>query len=452
MKYILTFLISIAFINASNAQSHFVSGPMVGYTELSTSNIWVEVKTEVDKLYLTYWQENTSPEHARSILYRGDLNKEFNTAHFSVTGLEAGTRYKFQVVASVNGKKQAKEGTFKTQSLWPWNKPEDFSFLTGSCSYMNDPKYDSGDKRYGGDSTIFLSMAKEPVDFMLWLGDNWYTRRTDHYSKWGLGYRAHYVRSREVMQPLLQAMPHYAIWDDHDYGPNDAGAGYIYKDASRDVFMNYWANPSYGMDGKGIFTSFLHNDVAFFLLDDRTWRSADDMADSIDGKLNPNKVMYGKLQMDWLKTALLENNKAAFKVIATGSQVLNTYSPFDCLYHFPTEWEELIDFITDEKIEGVIFLTGDRHRSEVIKLDRKDHYTLYDVTCSPMTSKVYGLVDEEKNIPTRVPNTLVLKKRNFSKITVSGPRRKRTFHVDYFDIKGNKVTEWEVNEQELQEH
>lgn len=451
MKYILSFLISIAAIYTTKAQSLFVSGPMVGYTEMRTSNVWVEVKTGIDKLYLTYWQDNTNPKSARSILYNEDLNNEFNTAHFSVTGLEPGTKYHFQVVASKNGKKEAKEGIITTEAVWQWNKPKDFSFLTGSCSYINDPKYDTG-KPYGGDSTIFLSMAKTPANFMLWLGDNWYTRITDHYSKWGLSYRAHYVRSLEVMQPLLQAMPHYAIWDDHDYGPNDAGAGYIYKGASRDVFMNYWANPSYGIDGKGIFTSFIHEDVAFFLLDDRTWRSADDMTDSVDGKPNPEKVMYGKTQMDWLKTSLLEHNKSTFKVIATGSQVLNTYSPFDCLYHYPAEWQELIDFITREKIEGVIFLTGDRHRSEVIKLDRKGHYTLYDVTCSPMTSKVYGLVKEEQDIPTRVPNTLVLMKRNYSKVTVSGARKKRTFHVDFFDIKGDKITEWEINEQDLQEH
>lgn len=451
MKYILSFLISITIFSVSNAQSLFVSGPMVGYTEMRTSNVWVEVSTGVEQLDISYWPKEGDKKNAISKPYMGDLNKEFNTITFSITGLEPNTAYTYQITASAKGKKEIKTGSIKTQAVFQWKHPQDFSFLTGSCAYINDPKYDNGDKPYGGDSTIFLTMAKTPADFMLWLGDNWYTRPTDHYSKWGLWYRAHYVHSLEVIQPLLQAMPHYAIWDDHDYGPNDAGAGYIYKDESRKVFMNYWSNPSYGMDDKGIFTSFIQNDVAFFLLDDRTWRCADDMADSVDGKPNPDKVMYGKMQMDWLKTSLLENNKATFKVIATGSQILNTYSPFDCLYHYPAEWQELIDFITREKIEGVIFLTGDRHRSEVIKLDRTGHYTLFDVTCSPMTSKVYGLVDEEKDMPTRVPGTLVLQKRNFSKVTISGVNRNRVFHVDYYDIKGNKLTEWEVNEQDLKE-
>jgi len=97
------------------------------------------------------------------------------------------------------------------------------------------------------------------------------------------------------------------------------------------------------------------------------------------------KRMFGREQMEWLKNSLLYST-ATFKIIAVGSQVLNPLSPFEKLGHFPAEYEELMNFLKDNKIDGVLFLTGDRHHSEIIKAERPGTYTLYDITVSPFTS------------------------------------------------------------------
>jgi alkaline phosphatase D len=35
-----------------------------------------------------------------------------------------------------------------------------------------------------------------------------------------------------------------AIWDDHDYGLNDGGVAFPHKQASSDVFLNFWNIPA----------------------------------------------------------------------------------------------------------------------------------------------------------------------------------------------------------------
>jgi hypothetical protein len=112
----------------------------------------------------------------------------------------------------VGTSKQLASGNFKTQELWQWRKdPPKFSFLTGSCTYINNPEFDRPGKPYGQDSTIFETMAKEKSDFMLWLGDNWYTREIDYYSEWGLFNRPSSDRRKPFYTNLFKAMPHYAI-------------------------------------------------------------------------------------------------------------------------------------------------------------------------------------------------------------------------------------------------
>jgi alkaline phosphatase D len=245
----------------------------------------------------------------------------------------------------------------------------------------------------------------------------------------------------------MAAMPQYAIWDDHDYGPNDIGSSYILKDESRKIFNDYWCNPSSGENGKGIYSMINYGDVDIFLTDDRYFRSEDEMPDSIDGKPNTEKKYFGKMQMEWLKNALLYSN-APFKIIATGSQVLNPYSDFECMKKYSAEYYELINFLSIQKIKGVLFFTGDRHHSEVLKMDRPGLYPLYDVTSSPYTSGIGKVKGVELNNPVRIPGTLV-EEQNFTKVIVSGKKNERILTVEFIGIKGNKLGGWSISENEL---
>lgn len=425
------------------AQARIISGPMLGPVELRDAKVWVEVSSEVKLVSLQYNKKGDI--NKKIIVYKGGLGNEFNPLTFTIGGLDYNTTYQYSIL--INNKLSGKTGEFTTKDLWQWRKPApDFSFLTGSCSYFNEPIYDRPGKPYGGDSSIFEPMAKEKAAFMLWLGDAWYTREVDYYSDWGLWYRVSHDRALPILQNFWKAMPHFAIWDDHDYGPNDIGKYYILKETSREIWKKYWCNPSYGENGQGTYSMISWGDADIFLTDDRWWRSADRMKDSIDGKPNPEKRLLGKQQMEWLKNSLLYSS-ATFKIITLGSQVLNPVSPYDKLKDFPAEYEELMNFLSDYKINGVIFLTGDRHHSEIIKVDRPGTYPLFDVTVSPLTSGTHKFGGPEKENPFRVIG--IDEKQNYAKFSFSGKRNERKLMVEYFGVKGEKLGEWTISEKEL---
>jgi alkaline phosphatase D len=429
MRLLLLFLL-LSFQFFAKAQSLFVSGPMAGYVNKETANIWVEAEEQVEKLSLYYWADGDE-NNKKSIQYTEPLSKRFNTAEFSLEGLTPGTTYHYTISAIAGNAKDVTAASFKTQ---PAQEQPDFSFLTGSCASN------------ANDTSIFTSMANTPADFMLWLGDNWYLpNKVDRNEILWQG--ANFVRRQPVMHPLWKAMAHYAIWDDHDYGPNNSDKSFELKEDARKAFIDYWANPSYGEKNKGIYTMFSYGDVNFYLLDDRWWRDNDNKAEYVRQRPNKKKLMFGKDQMKWLKDEL-KNSKATFNIIATGSQVLNMNNKWDCLYHYPVEYYELLGFLEDKKIRGVIFLSGDRHHSEVIRHRRNDHYTLYDVTISPFTSMVHKVGGTETGNPQRIDGTLI-EQQNYGKITITGPKGARKLHLDILGLKGEKLAEWEVSETEL---
>jgi len=422
-----------------------VSGPMLGQVELRTASIWIQVSSDITSAALIYWKQG-HPETSRKKIYDGTLSKEFNPLRIDIGGLEINSVYEYQFI--LNQEKSSAVGSFHTKDLWQWRNPApDFSFITGSCAYFNEPIYDRPGKPYGGDSIIFESMAKDTAAFTLWLGDNWYTREVDLQSPWGLWYRASRDRAQPVLRNLLKNMPQYAIWDDHDFGPDNSGSSYGLKDVSREIFMRYWCNPFYGEDQKGIYSQLSYSDMDLFLTDDRYFRSADELADSVNGKPNPEKHFFGQKQLHWLEDALVQS-LATFKIIVVGSQTLNPMSRDEGFYKYSYEYHELMEFLNENHIKGVLFLTGDRHHSEIVKAERKDNYELYDITVSPFTSGVAKVRGAEINNPARIPGSLV-EKRNYARISVRGKKNERTCMVQFVGEDGKTLYNWSVTEQQL---
>lgn len=435
------FLLSNVFVEAQQG-SAIVSGPMLGQVELRTASIWIEVRPG-STADLQYWKKG-QPRRSQTIQMRTDPNAWFTPLTFQLPALDMNTDYEYNITVGSS----RKTGSFKTKDLWEWRKPApDFSFLAGSCAYFNDPQYDRPGKPYGGDSSIFEAMAKEKSAFMIWLGDNWYTREADYGSAWGLWYRASHDRSLPVLQPFLKSMPQYAIWDDHDYGPDNADKSFGLAPVSRKIFTSYWNNPFFGQKEEGIYTKISYGDVDLFLLDDRSFRSADDLESEVNGHLNSEKRMWGEKQLDWLKNGLA-GSRATFKIIVSGSQFLNTLSTSDCLSVYPVEFNELMGFLEKQQVEGVVFLSGDRHHSEVIQYKRAGAYTLYDITTSPLTAGVSRVSGNQVDHPNRIPGTLV-QQQSYARFSISGAKGERSLRVEFSGLHGEKLAEWSVNQKQL---
>ena len=435
-------------IFAQNTTKGLVSGPMLGYVEHRAAMIWAEVGIDVNVIQINYWEKGKKDSFQTVFPSGIDAesmdNTPFYPVKFELNNLRMNTTYEYQVLINETPVLIKYPLTFKTKELWEWRKPApDFSFLTGSCAYINDPEYDRP-KPYGNDPNIFRTMAKTPASFMLWLGDNNYLREADYSSNYGIAYRYSHDRATPELQPLLAAMPHFAIWDDHDYGPNDSDKSWVLKESARNCFKKYWCNHSYGEDKKGVYTHMRYGDCEFFMLDNRYFRSADDMLDSINGKPNEDKLMFGKQQMDWLKNALLSSN-ATFKFIVSGSQVLNPIIKSENWRSYPYEFQDFMNFLDNNRLSGVLFLSGDIHRTEIIKIDRKNNYSLFDITSSSITAGVNTQKLNEN--PYRIGGSV--QENNFTKVSVSGPKNDRALKFEFININGEIKSEFKISEKEL---
>ena len=176
-------------------------------------------------------------------------------------------------------------------------------------------------------------------------------------------------RSLPHLRGLLATTPNYAIWDDHDYGPNNSGWDFWNKEQATQAFTIFNGNPSAGLpDLPGIFTFFNYGDVNFYLLDNRFYRNGQDSLEAFDRE----KDLLGKEQVDWLISSMKywqgqsRSYPANFNMVCIGNTVLsdNGLSENYALY-YNKEWQYLIDRIMAEGIDGVVFLSGDVHFSEV---------------------------------------------------------------------------------------
>ncbi len=430
------------------AGSPLVSGPMLGYVEHREVMIWLETEPTVDKIAIDYWVSENGEADTQTVAYKKPIKSPFNPVKVPIPGLEMNTTYHYHVI--IDGRQLPKETySFTTKKLWQWRtEPPDISFLFGSCAYINQEKYDRPGDSYGKSYKIFTSMADKSSDFMIWGGDNTYLREVDWHSPYGIKQRYHHTRKTEEMQELLSSRAHFAIWDDHDYGPNNSHRSYYLKEASLSTFKKYWPNKTYGQpDNPGTYSHFQWSDADFFLMDDRYYRAPNQLgARNPDGSPNGDKPYFGERQMQWLKDQLL-SAQSTFKVIVGGGQFLNPLNSYESFRDYPAAYQELLGFIKSHRISGIIFLSGDRHFTELIKLDKEGMYPIYDFTCSPLTSGAPDNIGEEENNPYRVDNTLV-KDQNFARIAIKG-NDEREFRITVFDKNGDSLWQKSISAKQL---
>jgi alkaline phosphatase D len=406
-----------------------INGPMVGHVDMLEARIWMQCHGPCTAA-LQVWPQG-APDSVVHVPAQRSVADRAHAMEFVVAGVRPGRTYEYQV--AVDGITIPFEETlsFRTQPIWRHRTDApDFTVAMGSCTYINEEAYDRPGKPYGGDYQIFDAIADKTPDMMLWLGDNVYLREPDWGSRSGYLHRYTHTRSAPEMQRLLRSTKHYAIWDDHDFGPNDSNGSWVHSEVAREVFDLFWPNPTCGVPGvRGTTTMFSHADMDFFLLDNRTHRVPGNVR-----TLEP--AMLGAAQLDWLIQAL-KYSRAPFKLVAVGSQVLHTEALHETYANMPAERNELLRRIEEEGITGVVFLTGDRHFSELSALKLKDGRMIYDITVSPLTSGHYDRTEPNRN---RVEGTLV-HKRNFAVLSFTGPARERSMGITLYDAQGAVI--WE---------
>ncbi|NKI33811.1 alkaline phosphatase family protein [Wenzhouxiangella sp. XN79A] len=434
----LSFALLVTLSAAAQAQQ-VVAGPMPGHSAMRAVQVWIQTDAEAE-VRLAYRPVGSAGDDRVSEAVVTDAAMA-HAAEIDVTGLEPGTVYEYRVLLDGTAQAADQPLRFRTQPLWQWREdPPDFSFALGSCSYVNDPPYDRPGRPYGGEYQIYDAIAETDPDFMIWLGDNVYYREVDWDSPWAMVQRFSHARQLPEMQRLLRSTHHFATWDDHDYGPNNADRSYALRDTAKAVFDAFWPNPPFsGAGGGGVMNYFEWHDAGFFLLDNRFFRSAND-------RVTGERTILGRDQVEWLIDALKKSN-ATFKFVVIGGQFINSAELFENYIALaPGERREILDRLAAEDIPGVVFLTGDRHHSVLLKMDRRGDYPLHDWTVSPLTAGPSSPRDGEGQY--RVEGSLYTD-RNFGRVEISGPRDDRVATLVLHDSDGEERYRYTIRANDL---
>ncbi len=415
------------------------AGPMVGHVDVVEAMIWAQTANPAE-VRVKYWREGQSPKRSEPVATSRD---SYCIAKILLTGLEENARYQYRLIIDGVEIERPYPQQFQTQALWQWRtKPPDFRFAVGSCFYVNDQPYDRPGSPYGGSPAILGEILKQKPQLMIWLGDNVYYRESD-FTPTRMNYRMMHTRATPELQPLLASVAHYAIWDDHDFGPNDSNRSYVFKEEALRLQVHYWANPQFGMpDTPGCFGKMSWSDVDFFFLDNRYYRAPNKLK-------GPDKDYLGAKQLQWLKDALVSSH-ATFKLIISGNQILNRVSPYECYCHYAGEHREFMSWLQDSGVEGVVVISGDRHFSEMLMLARPNRYPLYEYTNSPLTGGMPKDLGVETNNPLRVKGSLMLAQRNFGIVEVAGPLADRRLVFKTIGADGRQKWSFTIKRSQLQ--
>ena len=139
-------------------------------------------------------------------------------------------------------------------------------------------------ERMDTDAELWESVTKSAPSAWVWMGDAIYPSGKGNYEE--------QVTDRKLRYGLQEAKPGYAklsqgtpvvgTWDDHDYGGNDSGDSYEWKQESKQLLLDFMGHP---VDSTlrlrdGIYSSYLMgegaNRVNLILLDLRWWRNSKD--------------------------------------------------------------------------------------------------------------------------------------------------------------------------------
>ncbi len=211
---------------------------------------------------------------------------------------------------------------------------------------------------------------------------------------------------------LRQSCPMMAVWDDHDYGKDDAGAELPNKDDSKRQFLTFFGEPpdSPRWKHQGVYDARIFGPdgrrVQIILLDGRYNRSplkkarrgSDPNYPRVEPYVpndDPGATFLGEEQWKWFAEQLRQ--PAELRLIATGIQIISEDHIFEKWMNIPAERERLFKTIHDAKANGVILLTGDRHLAELSVMDGGVGYLLYDLTASGFNQASQTYRPPEKN-------------------------------------------------------
>ncbi len=297
---------------------------------------------------------------------------------------------------------------------------------------------------------IFDTILDQSPDLFVFLGDNIYADTEDMEVM-----RTKYQSLSEApgFARLMEQVPVLATWDDHDYGVNDGGASYPKRVESEQLFLDFWKIPQDASvrTRPGVYDSHLFGSVEqrvqIILLDTRYFRGPLRKGDArVGGPYvptdDPTITMLGEEQWRWLADQL--RVPAKLRIIASSIQFIAEDSGQETWSNLPHERERMLQLIKETQSEGVVFISGDRHWSEISMLEDDLPYPLRDITSSSLNQK-HGRGTPTDNMYREIPKTYHAE--NFGQIDIDWEAQSLTLGI--LDVSGHLQFSKEIRFEEL---
>ncbi len=258
--------------------------------------------------------------------------------------------------------------------------------IFASCAQQNE------------DQSIWDQLASESPDLILYVGDNvygdvWF----DDPSLPTL--KAAYMRlaQSEPFSRARAAAPMLTVWDDHDYGANDGGGDYPFKQQSEALFEYVWALPKDDprRARPGIYGSWMiggedGRQVQIIMLDTRYFRSPLKRTDERGAKgkerympdPDPSKTMLGDAQWAWLKAEL--KKPADLRLLVSSVQIIADGHGWEGWKMLPADRGRLYALIDETDADNLIILSGDRHSASLYRKQGVNDRPLFEATSSSL--------------------------------------------------------------------
>jgi membrane-associated phospholipid phosphatase len=266
-------------------------------------------------------------------------------ARMVVGGLEPAREYRYVVEVDGRRDRSRGDGTVRTFAAGA----TDLTVAVGSCA------------RTGSNGLVFEAIARKRPDLYVISGDM-------HY---GNLYETDVAMHQDVLTRALTApaqaalyarVPVAYMWDDHDFGPNDADAASPSRAAAAAAYRR--VVPHYGLpDDVGVYQAFTVGRVRFVMSDTRSQRTA--------------TSMLGARQLAWLEHELRTSSRTHALVVWVNPDpwIGAARAGADSWAGYAAERRHIGDVIAGEGIDNLVMLSGDAHMVAIDDGSNSDYST-----------------------------------------------------------------------------
>jgi len=265
------------------------------------------------------------------------------------------------------------------------NYSKKLTIIFGSCSNQNNKM------------NHWKTIIDYNPDLLVLLGDNVYGDFNNAGAK-QLIQAYQILLENKSFQYIKNNIPIIPIWDDHDYGINDGGKNWKYKNIAKKLFLDFFSvdNDDVRFKREGIYHSkdieLFNKKIKIVSLDTRFFK--DDFTFNKDRSLNKkyiidydkNKTILGKEQWQWLSNEL--SKKYNLFILLSSFQVLSTSHGWEKWNNFYYERNKLLKLLNQNPLS--IILSGDRHFAGIY-----NYKNIYEITASSFNQKTFNMIEND---------------------------------------------------------